>query len=60
MNLGDPAGGALERAQDSVEALEWTQEIRPNHPWKGDILIRRKDVVALLEGKSLAEVREQD
>lgn len=46
--------------QDAVRALEWTEELRVTHPWHGDILVRRKDVVALLEGKSLYEVREQD
>lgn len=48
------------QAIDDIRALEWTEERRETHPWRGDILVRRKDVIALLEGKTLTEVREMD
>lgn len=37
-----------EQLLQKIKALEWTQEVRPSHPWNGDILVRKSDVEALI------------
>lgn len=34
---------------EKLSHLEWTEEKQPQHPWKGDILVRRKDVERIIE-----------
>lgn len=38
-----------EEALRKLGLLEWTQEVRPGHPWQNQILVNRKDVEALLK-----------
>jgi hypothetical protein len=42
-----------------IEALEWTLELRPGHPWFGRLILNKAQVIALLEGRTLAEAREE-
>ncbi len=39
----------LEQLITKLRALRWTQEVRPGHPWNGDLLVRREDVEDLLK-----------
>ena len=39
-----------EQLLEKVKSLEWTQEVRQDHPWSGDILVRKSDVEALIRG----------
>lgn len=32
-----------------VKTLEWTQEVRPGHPWHNQILVNREDVINLVK-----------
>lgn len=35
-------------ALEKLRCLEWTQEVRPGHPWHNQILVNREDVKELL------------
>ncbi len=40
-----------EQALRKLRGLEWTQEVRPGHPWSGDIMVRRSEVEQILRGE---------
>lgn len=39
----------IEEALRKLRGLGWTQEVRPDHPFNGAILVQRSDVEALLK-----------
>jgi hypothetical protein len=38
-----------EEALRALRCLEWTEEVRPGHPWRGQILVNRREVEKLLK-----------
>lgn len=38
-----------EEAPHKLRLLEWTEEVRPTHPWYRGILVNRKDVAKLIK-----------
>jgi hypothetical protein len=38
-----------EEALRKLRCLEWTEEVRPGHPWQGQILVNRREVEKLLK-----------